>query len=162
MLRYDFSVTKSMTCVGMCSAVTTACGIATVVERAEVLPLGKLVTKIDKKRTKTAPNFCHLLPYNSVFVNFDKNRQKLDFVASILSNLTKSDKTIIVVTSHHKKHCAIRIKVFSVTYFPRVQALMSADKSVSLNFGIPAAVLRADHFLFPSGVWERWHVFAAA
>ena len=58
-------------------------------------------------------------------------------------------------------HCAIKKtlrdsdKGFSVTYFPRVEALMSADKSVSLNFGIPAAVLRADHFLFPSGVWER-------
>ena len=60
--------------------------------------LGKLVTKSDKKRqkvTKSAPIFCHSLPYNSVFVNCDKNRQKLDFVASILSMLTKSDKTII-------------------------------------------------------------------
>ncbi len=57
-------------------------------------PLGKLVTKRNKKQkvTKTAPIFCHSLPYNSVFVKFDKNRQKLDFVASILSMLTKSDK----------------------------------------------------------------------
>ena len=75
------------------------------------------MTKIDKQRqkvTKTAPTFCHVLPYNSVFVNFDKNRQKIDFVASILSNSTKSDKTIIVAkppystkqslwSSHHKK-----------------------------------------------------------
>ena len=65
-----------------------------------MLALGKLVTKIDKIRqkvTKTAPTFCHVLPYSSGFVNFDKNRQKLDFVASILSNSTKSDKTIIAV-----------------------------------------------------------------
>ena len=63
-----------------------------------IVTLGKLVTKIDKKRqkvTKTAPIFYHSLPYNSVFVNFDKNRQKLDSVASILSMLTKSDETII-------------------------------------------------------------------
>ena len=36
---------------------------------------GKWVTKCDKKRqkvTKTAPIFCHSLPYNSVFVSFDK------------------------------------------------------------------------------------------
>ena len=36
-----------------------------------------------------------------------------------------------------------------------IQALMSADKSVSLNFGIPAAVLWADQFVFPAEVWER-------
>ena len=36
-----------------------------------------------------------------------------------------------------------------------LQALMIADKSVSLNFDIPAAVLWADHFAFPSEVWER-------
>ena len=64
------------------------------------IALGKLVTKIDKKRqkvTKTAPTFCHVLRYSSAFVNFDKKRQKLEFVASILSKSTKSDKTIIVV-----------------------------------------------------------------
>ena len=53
-----------------------------------VATLGKLVTKV----TKTAPIFSHSLPYHSVF---DKNREKLDFVASILSMLTKSDKIII-------------------------------------------------------------------
>ena len=68
----DDSVTLLQPCVELCSAFATACGIATVVGRAEVL-----------------------------------------------------------------------------------QALMSADKSVSLNFGIPAAVLSADQFVFPSEVWKR-------
>jgi hypothetical protein len=33
--------------------------------------------------------------------------------------------------------------------------LMRAEVSVSLNFGIPAAVQWADNFLFPTEVWER-------
>ena len=34
-------------------------------------------------------------------------------------------------------------------------ALMRAEVSVSLYFGIPAAVQWADNFLFPTEVWER-------
>jgi hypothetical protein len=36
-----------------------------------------------------------------------------------------------------------------------LRALMSAEVSISLNFGIPAAVQWADHFVFPTEVWER-------
>ena len=36
-----------------------------------------------------------------------------------------------------------------------LRALMRAEVSVSLNFGIPAAVQWADNFLFPTEVWER-------
>ena len=36
-----------------------------------------------------------------------------------------------------------------------LRALMSAEVSISLNFGIPAAVQWADYFVFPTEVWER-------
>ena len=32
---------------------------------------------------------------------------------------------------------------------------MSAETSVALNFGVPAAVQWADRFMFPTEVWER-------
>ena len=35
-----------------------------------------------------------------------------------------------------------------------LRALMSAEVLISLNFGIPAAVQWADHFVFPTEVWE--------
>jgi hypothetical protein len=35
-----------------------------------------------------------------------------------------------------------------------LQALMSSEKSVLSNFGIPAAVLWADHVLFHTGIYE--------
>ena len=36
-----------------------------------------------------------------------------------------------------------------------LRELLRAEVSVSLNFGIPAAVQWADNFLFPTEVWER-------
>jgi hypothetical protein len=36
-----------------------------------------------------------------------------------------------------------------------LRALMRAEVSISLNFGIPAAVQWAGNFLFPTEVWER-------
>jgi hypothetical protein len=33
--------------------------------------------------------------------------------------------------------------------------LMSAETSVALNFGVPAAVQWADRFMLPTEVWER-------
>ena len=76
-----------------------------------------------------------------------------DITALIFGNVIDDSVSLIQPCLDH---CDASCGLASVVEQADVlRALMRAEVSVSLNFGIPAAVQWADNFLFPPEVWER-------